>query len=96
MYNPWWHNREIDRYHLMAYRERIRKELEEPKILTKEEIGIKLCELKEMLDTFKGQTIPKNLIPCMRDLHEALIDAHYVRLLKPKPKKKNLLRRLFK
>lgn len=98
MYNPWWHNREINEYMQMARRERIRKELEEPKKLTEEEVREKLCELKALLDSFKGQTIPRNLIPLMKDLHEALKEGGYFRF-KMKSRKKNgimeRLRRLF-
>jgi len=71
---PWWHQRqhELDRYMHMLRRERIRRELEEPKKWTDEEVQAKLRELRTLLDSFVGQKVPPNFIPFMQELHKEL------------------------
>jgi len=93
----WWHSREYQEYLRECERRRLqhRKEAEElmkRKVLTEKQIREKLIDLRETLDSFKGQRVPNTIIPTMRALHEALVGNGYYRSRK-KPFWKRLFRR---
>lgn len=62
---------------LPLYKSRKKKKIKMVKKLSQKRIDEKLGELRALLDSFTGQTIPKDLIEPMKALHKELIDKDY-------------------